>query len=128
MCSIAQHLQYWHAEQAAVSSFECATVTTSTGAHNSHLGDARFTDMGKSRGEVNLGQLTRQRWGPRLLVSLTGAKSDSTAARCHLQHFDWPAQLYVCVASQNHSSIEPSRRSQQESIFLAVMVRTTHSW
>lgn len=41
-------------------------LSSSAGAHNSHLGDARFTDMGKSRGEVNLGQLTRQRWGPRL--------------------------------------------------------------
>jgi Erythromycin esterase len=40
---------------------EYADVTPLTGAHNSHLGDARFTDMGKSRGEVNLGQLTRQR-------------------------------------------------------------------
>jgi erythromycin esterase-like protein len=29
-------------------------------AHNSHLGDARATDMGKKRGEWNLGQLVRQ--------------------------------------------------------------------
>ena len=29
-------------------------------AHNSHLGDARATDMGKRRGEWNLGQLARQ--------------------------------------------------------------------
>ena len=32
-------------------------------AHNSHLGDARATDMGKSRGEVNVGQLCRERFG-----------------------------------------------------------------
>jgi erythromycin esterase-like protein len=31
-------------------------------AHNSHLGDARATEMG-SRGELNLGQLIRQRHG-----------------------------------------------------------------
>jgi erythromycin esterase-like protein len=31
-------------------------------AHNSHLGDARFTDM-SHRGELNLGQLTRERYG-----------------------------------------------------------------
>jgi erythromycin esterase-like protein len=31
-------------------------------AHNSHLGDARATEMG-SRGELNLGQLIRQRYG-----------------------------------------------------------------
>jgi erythromycin esterase-like protein len=31
-------------------------------AHNSHLGDARATDMGR-RGEINVGQLVRQRYG-----------------------------------------------------------------
>jgi erythromycin esterase-like protein len=30
--------------------------------HNSHLGDARATDM-SARGEVNVGQLVRERWG-----------------------------------------------------------------
>ena len=29
-------------------------------AHNSHLGDARATEMGQCRGELNLGQLMRQ--------------------------------------------------------------------
>ena len=32
-------------------------------AHNSHIGDARFTDMGQSRGELNIGQLCRERFG-----------------------------------------------------------------
>ncbi|KAJ3030144.1 hypothetical protein HDV00_009087 [Rhizophlyctis rosea] len=32
-------------------------------AHNSHLGDASATDMGKRRGEVNVGQLCRQKFG-----------------------------------------------------------------
>ena len=31
-------------------------------AHNSHLGDARYTDM-RRRGELNLGQLARERYG-----------------------------------------------------------------
>jgi erythromycin esterase-like protein len=31
-------------------------------AHNSHLGDARYTDMGRRR-ELNLGQLARERYG-----------------------------------------------------------------
>ena len=30
-------------------------------AHNSHIGDARHTDMGSVRGELNIGQLCRQR-------------------------------------------------------------------
>jgi erythromycin esterase-like protein len=32
-------------------------------AHNSHLGDARATEMGQARGEVNVGSLCRERWG-----------------------------------------------------------------
>ena len=32
-------------------------------AHNSHVGDARFTDMGRKRSEVNVGQLMRERYG-----------------------------------------------------------------
>ena len=32
-------------------------------AHNSHLGDARYTEMGKRRDELNLGQLMRQTYG-----------------------------------------------------------------
>jgi len=32
-------------------------------AHNSHIGDARATDMGTVRGEHNIGQLVRERWG-----------------------------------------------------------------
>ena len=32
-------------------------------AHNSHLGDARATEMGRRRGELNLGQLVRSRYG-----------------------------------------------------------------
>jgi erythromycin esterase-like protein len=32
-------------------------------AHNSHIGDARATDMGKRRGEWNVGQLCREIFG-----------------------------------------------------------------
>jgi erythromycin esterase-like protein len=41
-------------------------------AHNSHLGDARATEMGQRRGELNLGQLVRQRHGEHcVLVGFT---------------------------------------------------------
>jgi len=43
-------------------------------AHNSHLGDARATDMSK-RGELNLGQLVREHWGDS--VSLIGFTTHS---------------------------------------------------
>ena len=41
-------------------------------AHNSHLGDARATEMGQRRGELSLGQLVRQRHGEHcVLVGFT---------------------------------------------------------
>jgi erythromycin esterase-like protein len=49
-------------------------------AHNSHLGDARATEMGQ-RGELNLGQLVRQRYGKdATLVGFTTHSGTVTAA------------------------------------------------
>ena len=49
-------------------------------AHNSHLGDARATEMGQ-RGELNLGQLVRQRYGKQAtLVGFTTYTGTVTAA------------------------------------------------
>jgi erythromycin esterase-like protein len=50
------------------------------GAHNSHLGDARATEMGE-RGELNVGQLVRERHGGEaLLVGFTTYSGTVTAA------------------------------------------------
>jgi erythromycin esterase-like protein len=49
-------------------------------AHNSHLGDARATQMGDA-GELNLGQLVRQRYGAEaLLIGFTTYHGKVTAA------------------------------------------------
>jgi erythromycin esterase-like protein len=49
-------------------------------AHNSHLGDARATQMGDA-GELNLGQLVRQRYGAEpLLIGFTTYQGTVTAA------------------------------------------------
>ena len=49
-------------------------------AHNSHLGDARATQMGEG-GELNLGQLVRQKYGPQaFLVGFTTHTGTVTAA------------------------------------------------
>lgn len=57
-------------------------------AHNSHLGDARATDMGR-RGEHNLGQLVRERYGQDcLLLGFTTYKGTVTAA----SEWDGPAE------------------------------------
>jgi erythromycin esterase-like protein len=58
-------------------------------AHNSHLGDARATEMGWRRGELNVGQLVRQAYGrDALLAGFTTDHGSVTAAS------DWgePAQ------------------------------------
>jgi erythromycin esterase-like protein len=57
-------------------------------AHNSHLGDARATEMG-DHGELNLGQLVRQEHGPQsFLVGFTTHTGSVTAA----SNWDEPAQ------------------------------------
>ncbi len=58
-------------------------------AHNSHLGDARATAMSYERGEVNLGQLARQRHGSAVcIVGFTTHTGTVTAAR----DWDGPAE------------------------------------
>ncbi|HVN02055.1 MAG TPA: erythromycin esterase family protein [Caulobacteraceae bacterium] len=75
-------------------------------AHNSHIGDARFTEMGAERGELNLGQLCRERFGreaaligfgthtgavmaaddwdePGRVMQVRPSRSDSYEALCH---------------------------------------------
>lgn len=53
-------------------------------AHNSHLGDARATDMGE-QGEVNLGQLARERFGSVFSIGFSTWSGEVTAAS------DWGA-------------------------------------
>jgi erythromycin esterase-like protein len=57
-------------------------------AHNSHLGDARATEVGQ-RGELNLGQLVRQRYGKdAILVGFSTYTGTVTAA----SDWDGPAE------------------------------------
>ena len=50
-------------------------------AHNSHLGDARATDMGQRRGELNIGQLMRQEFGMERVYNVGWAAGRAAAAR-----------------------------------------------
>jgi erythromycin esterase-like protein len=60
-------------------------------AHNSHLGDARATQMG-TIGEINLGQLVRERYGDRALaIGFTTHTGSVTAAH----QWDDPAELML---------------------------------
>ncbi len=69
-------------------------------AHNSHLGDARATEMGSRRGELNLGQLVRERHGSdAVLVGFSTHRGSVTAAS------DWgaPAERKQVLPSLAHS-------------------------
>jgi erythromycin esterase-like protein len=58
-------------------------------AHNSHVGDARATEMGQ-RGEFNIGQLARERYGERaVLIGFSTYTGTVTAA----SEWDAPAEL-----------------------------------
>lgn len=77
-------------------------------AHNSHLGNARATEMGQRRGELNLGQLVRERHGrdDAVLVGWTTHDGSVTAAS------DWgsPAQ---------RKQVRPSRPDSYENLMHA---------
>src|SRR3954469_17464231 len=49
-------------------------------AHNSHIGNAAFTDMGRSRGELNIGQLAKEKWDARARLIGLGTHSGTVAA------------------------------------------------
>lgn len=69
-------------------------------AHNSHLGDARATEMGSRRGELNLGQLVRERHGSEAaLIGFSTHRGSVTAAS------DWgaPAERKQVLPSLAHS-------------------------
>jgi erythromycin esterase-like protein len=73
-------------------------------AHNSHLGDARATEMGL-RGELNVGQLVRERWGhAALLVGFSTYAGTVTAA----SNWDMPAE---------RKTLRPALEESYESLF-----------
>ena len=66
-------------------------------AHNSHLGDARATEMGRRRGELNVGQLVREEHGrDAVLIGFTTHKGSVTAA----SEWDGPAERKQVVPSR----------------------------
>ncbi|MAX32103.1 MAG: erythromycin esterase [Halomonadaceae bacterium] len=75
-------------------------------AHNSHLGDARATEMGGARGQHNIGQLARQRFGAKqvLLVGFTMHTGHVAAAR------DWDGPV-------EQRWVRPSREDSYERLF-----------
>lgn len=66
-------------------------------AHNSHVGDARHTDMGTARGELNIGQLCRERFGDDACLLGFGTHAGTVAAA-----HDWDAPMEVMEVRPSH--------------------------
>jgi erythromycin esterase-like protein len=66
-------------------------------AHNSHIGDARATDMGRRRGELNIGQLAKQNFRDQALLIGFGTHSGTVAAA---DDWDEPMQVKDVVPSR----------------------------
>jgi erythromycin esterase-like protein len=49
-------------------------------AHNSHIGNAAFTDMGMRRGELNIGQLVKEKWDSTARLIGFGTHTGTVAA------------------------------------------------
>lgn len=62
-------------------------------AHNSHLGDARFTEMGSKRGELNLGQLMRQKFGENTCFNIGFTTHTGTVAAAN--NWDAPGRKKI---------------------------------
>jgi erythromycin esterase-like protein len=71
-------------------------------AHNSHIGDARQTDMGQVRGELNIGQLCRERFGNGAALIGFGTHTGTVAAAN-----DWGGEMEV-------KRVRPSHRDSYE--------------
>lgn len=69
-------------------------------AHNSHIGDARFTDMGWSRAEHNIGQLVRQRFSEDSVLIGFGTHGGTVAAA---DDWDGPMRIKPVKPSMNGS-------------------------
>lgn len=74
-------------------------------AHNSHIGDARYTEMGAARGELNIGQLCRERFGQDAALIGFGTHAGSVLAAS-----DWDAPAEV-------KAVRPSRPDSFEALF-----------
>jgi erythromycin esterase-like protein len=59
-------------------------------AHNSHIGNAAFTDMGMHRNELNIGQLVKDKWGADARLIGFGTHTGTVAAAD-----DWDAPMKV---------------------------------
>jgi protein-L-isoaspartate(D-aspartate) O-methyltransferase len=66
-------------------------------AHNSHIGDARYTEMGTVRDELNVGQLCRERFGREAVLIGFGTHTGTVAAAS-----DWDGDMEIKRVRPSH--------------------------
>jgi protein-L-isoaspartate(D-aspartate) O-methyltransferase len=66
-------------------------------AHNSHIGDARHTEMGAVRDELNVGQLCRERFGREAALIGFGTHTGTVAAAS-----DWDGEMEIKRVRPSH--------------------------
>ena len=74
-------------------------------AHNSHIGDARYTEMGQQRDELNIGQLCREHYGSDAVLIGQGTHAGTVAAA---SNWDEPMQVM---------QVKPSLAGSYERLF-----------
>jgi protein-L-isoaspartate(D-aspartate) O-methyltransferase len=75
-----------------------ATSKAVVWAHNSHIGDARYTDMGALREELNIGQLCREHFGTAVALIGFGTHAGTVAAAT-----DWGGNMQVKRVRASHA-------------------------
>ncbi|HEY0567644.1 MAG TPA: protein-L-isoaspartate(D-aspartate) O-methyltransferase [Xanthobacteraceae bacterium] len=75
-------------------------------AHNSHIGDARHTEMGASRNELNIGQLCREHFGEEQVALIGMGTHTGTVAAAS----DWDGDMEI-------KRVNPSRADSYERQF-----------
>ena len=84
-------------------------------AHNSHIGDAEFTEMGQVRGEFNIGQLARARFGDDCALIGFGTDRGTVAAA---SNWDEPMEIKRVRPARNDSYEGHSRDAGLDAFFL----------
>jgi erythromycin esterase-like protein len=84
-------------------------------AHNSHVGDASATEMGAALGELNIGQLCRQRFGEQAALIGFGADHGTVAAA---SDWDGPMEIKTLAPAEPESYECLCRESGVESFLL----------
>jgi erythromycin esterase-like protein len=84
-------------------------------AHNSHIGNAAFTDMGMHREELNVGQLVKEKWGDWARLIGLGTHTGTVAAA---DDWDEPMQIKRVRPSLPESHERVSHDSEVPSFLL----------